>query len=80
MVNQEQICLKIDASLLLELNTEVYVSGIKRNRAINDAIRLYIKIRDTQRYLRTTHDQELQKADVEKFCRDVFPQAYAWPE
>ncbi len=49
MVTQKPISLKLNYSTLEELDLECYVSGRKRNAVINDAIKMYIAIKDLAR-------------------------------
>lgn len=52
MIRQKAISVKIDYSVLHDLEQEVSISGINRNRLINRAIMYYIKTIDAQRKYR----------------------------
>lgn len=52
MIKQKTICLKLDKTLLFELEQEVNVSGINRNKLINYAVYKYIRNKDSARQLR----------------------------
>ncbi len=49
MIKQKTICLKLDKTLFSELEREVFVSGINRNKLINYAVYKYIRDRDNYR-------------------------------
>lgn len=49
MIKQKTICLKLDKTLLSELEQEVNLSGINRNKLINYAVYKYIRDKDNKR-------------------------------
>lgn len=49
MIRQKAISVKIDYNVLHDLDNEVSVSGINRNKLINYAIWYYTRIKDSQR-------------------------------
>lgn len=49
MITQKAISVKIDYSILQDLDQEVSTSGINRNKLINRAIWFYIRNKDAQR-------------------------------
>lgn len=49
MVNQVSIHLKLDTLTAHQLEQEVFVSGVNRNRLINAAVRLLIRYNDSRR-------------------------------
>lgn len=51
MITQKPICVKVNTTLLSELEQEVNVSGINRNKLINYAIYKYIRNKDNERQL-----------------------------
>lgn len=51
MITQKAISAKIEHGVLEELERESFTSGKKKNRIINDAIRLYVDMQDLKRYL-----------------------------
>ena len=50
MVNQIAISAKIDYWINAQLQSEITASGKKRNRIINDALRLYFEYQDARRW------------------------------
>lgn len=56
MVTQIPISVKMDAVVLEQLDLEVSVSGVKRNRIINDAVRVYINLLDAKREAKVLRD------------------------
>lgn len=57
MVNQIAISAKIDSWIIDELDREIAASGKKRNRIINDALRIYFKYQDARRRDRACHHE-----------------------
>lgn len=51
MVNQKAISAKIEHGVLEELERESFMSGKKKNRIINDAIKMYVEFQYLKRYL-----------------------------
>lgn len=76
MVTQKPISLKIDTSLLQDLDDEVRLGWRKRNWHINQAISLYLEVQDLNRQLRGRPDQK-QDA-VERFLRHRVPNGANW--
>lgn len=52
MITQKNICLKLNKVLLQELDREVEISAINRNKLINYAIYKYLRDIDNQRQLK----------------------------
>lgn len=52
MITQKNICLKLNKVLLQELDREVAISAINRNKLINYAIYHYLRDIDNQRQLK----------------------------
>lgn len=48
-VNQQPISARLDYDVLHAVDQEAYMSGIPRNRIINDAIKLYVAVADARR-------------------------------
>lgn len=78
MVTQKPICLKIDTELLQELDEEVRLGWRKRNNHINEAIRFYLELKDTQRLIKCRGSRKEQLDIIEYFNKKWFPQAFAW--
>lgn len=51
MITQKAISAKIEYGVFEELERESFTSGKKKNRIINDAIRMYVDMQDLKRYL-----------------------------
>lgn len=49
MVHQKAISVKLDVDTLLQLDRECDRVGMKRNRIINEAVRMYIDALETKR-------------------------------
>lgn len=52
MITQKTICVKLNKTLLSELEQESNVSGINRNKLINYAVYKYIRNKDSERQLK----------------------------
>lgn len=78
MVTQKPISLKIDLELLQELDEEVALGWRKRNSHINEAIRFYLELKDTQRRIKCRGSRREQLEVIEDFNKKWFPQAFAW--
>lgn len=78
MVTQKPISLKIDLDLLQELDEEVALGWRKRNSHINEAIRFYLELKDTQRLIKCRGSRREQQDIIEDFNKKWFPQAFAW--
>lgn len=50
MITQKAISAKIEYGVLEELDRESFTSGKKKNRIINDAIRMYVDMQHLERY------------------------------
>ena len=68
MINQKSISAKIEHRVLEELERESFTSGKKKNRIINDAIRMYIDMQDLIRYL----DCVISKGPRDSMMSEVF--------
>lgn len=65
MITQTPISLKIDSAVLERLNQEAKDSWKSRNRLINDAVVMYLELRDAQRW------QKLQDTQDRKVCKQA---------
>ena len=52
MVTQKPISLKIDRTLLEKLDAEAQDTWKSRNKLINEAVEMYLQLRNVQRYQR----------------------------
>ena len=52
MITQTPISLKIDSTLLEKLNDEARDTWKSRNKLINEAVEMYLELKDAQRYQR----------------------------
>lgn len=78
MVTQKAISAKIDYDLLEELDAEVSTGWKKRNTLINEAIRVYLQLKDTRRLVKALGDPDAKVDVVEKWLRQYFPEAVPW--
>lgn len=75
MITQKPISLKIDATILEDLDKEVTLGWRKRNNLINQAIAMYLRVMDSRRRIRyasSIQDKLKQLEDLESF---VIPEA-----
>lgn len=75
MITQKPISLKIDASILEDLDKEVALGWRKRNNLINQAIAMYLHVMDARRRIRcagSVQDKLKQLEELESF---VVPEA-----
>lgn len=78
MINQKPISLKIDCSLLEDLDAEVATGWRKRNSHINEAIRFYLEYLDTRRRMKSYGSADARQQELKVFVRKWFPDAVAW--
>ena len=76
MITQKPISLKIDTSLLQDLDDEVRLGCRKRNWHINQAIALYLEVQDLNRRLKCF--PALKHDEVERFLRHRVPNCAKW--
>lgn len=67
MITQTPISLKIDSYLLEEIDREVSLGYKKRNRIINEAIRMYLDAKDTKRRWKLATSIEDKAAQYAQF-------------
>ena len=67
MVTQKPISLKIDAAVLDELDQELSLGWIKRNKAINEAVRMWLDYKDTKRRVGCFKDPGIKAELREQF-------------
>lgn len=70
---QKPVLVKIDTETFYELEQEVSLGYMKRNRIINEAIRMYIDAKDTRRRQRTAPDVIDKNHELEQFTLRWFP-------
>lgn len=78
MVTQKPISLKIDTTLLKDLDAEAALGLKKRNHLINEAIRLYLELKDERRRIRLYGSIDDRKVEVNDFLRQWFPEIAIW--
>lgn len=78
MITQKPISLKIDTWLLQELDEEVRLGYRKRNWHINQAIELYLEVKDLNRRLGCYQGAALKHDEVERFLRHRVPNGANW--
>lgn len=72
MITQTPISLKIDCYLLKEIDIEVSLGYQKRNRIINEAIRMYLDAKDTKRMWELATSIDEKASLYEQFNRRWF--------
>lgn len=72
MITQTPISLKIDCYLLKEIDKEVSLGYQKRNRIINEAIRMYLDAKDTKRMWELVTSIDEKASLYEQFNRRWF--------
>lgn len=72
MVTQKPISLKIDTELLQQLDAEVALGWTKRNKHINEAIRLYLDYMDTRRRVRLYRGTPMEDEPIQNFVLRKF--------
>lgn len=77
MITQTPICLKIDTKLLEELDAEAALGWKKRNAHINEAIRLYLLIKDKRRYIRCNTSPDSQRQELLELLNELVPESNA---
>lgn len=77
MINQKALSLKLDVSVLEELDKEVSMTCQSRNRIINVAVRLYLDRLETQRRARAhgVGSPECDKAVAAFLKQWILPEA-----
>lgn len=78
MVTQKPISLKIDTSLLEELDTEVSLGFRKRNWHINRAIATYLKLQDARRLVKCVGSDNNKHQVLNQWLREWFPEVATW--
>lgn len=78
MINQKAIPLKLYSNLVDELDKEASVTGYKRNRIINDAVRHYLKAADTRRRIRAYSRLDDKQWELRKFLEQWIPETQYW--
>lgn len=73
MITQKPISLKIDTTILENLDKEVALGWKKRNALINEAIRTYLVLADSRRRIRTYGKVEDQVRELEQLIKKLMP-------
>lgn len=68
--HQEQMCVKLDLSVGLQLSNESMVSGKAKNRIINEGVLLYCNI------ARLYREYKKQTASAEEVCAWLYDSAF----
>lgn len=66
-VNQKAISVKLDVDTLLQLDKECDLGHMKRNRIINEAVRMYLDAKDTKRRWNLTSSIVEKAAEYAQF-------------
>lgn len=67
MVTQKPILVKLDIRVALDLDAEVALGHVKRNRAINDAVKIYLDMIERVRRARALGVTTLGLDDMRDF-------------
>lgn len=78
MVTQKPISLKIDTSLLEQLDKEASLGFKKRNWHINRAIRVYLELQDARRIIKCAWSENSKNDFLNRWLREWFPEAATW--
>lgn len=78
MITQKPISLKIDTTLLEELDYEVSIGWRKRNNHINMAIKFYLEYLDCKRRSKIFHGDVKTNILNDEFIKKWFPELYQW--
>lgn len=73
MVNQKAILVKLDVDTLLQLDKECNLRYMKRNRIINEAVRMYLDAKDTKRRFRLAQSIAEKADEYAQFNLRWFP-------
>lgn len=76
MITQKPISLKIDAHLLEELDKEISLGYMKRNAAINQAIRAYLILKDYRRRIRSYGNVEDKMNELRDLINVLVPESF----
>lgn len=77
MITQKLISLKIDTKLLEDLDAEARLGWKKRNAHINEAIRIYLLIKDKRRYIRCNPSIDSQRQELLELLGELVPESTA---
>lgn len=75
MVTQRMISARIAETTLWEMEQETMVSGIKRNRILNEGARLWLSLKDARRVCQANPDPEQRMKALVHFVKLWFPEA-----
>jgi len=73
MITQKPISLKINTSLLEELDREVALGWRKRNALINEAVRTYLILADSRRRIKACGNVDDQVRELERLIKRLLP-------
>ena len=74
MATQRLISARIAETLLWEIEQETMVTGIKRNRVLNQGARLWLSLQDARRTCRAHFDPESRMKELIHFVKLYFPE------
>lgn len=75
MINQTAISARIDNATLWKIEQESMVSGMKRNRILNEGARMFLDILDRRREMRIHGDSEVRKKILSGILSTWIPEA-----
>lgn len=73
MITQKPISLKIDTSLLEELDREVALGWRSRNGMINEAVRAYLVLADSRRRIKAYGNIDDQVRELDRLIKHLLP-------
>lgn len=77
MVNQTAISARIDNQTLWMIDQEIMATGCKRNRLLNEGVRMYIQTLGMRREFRLHQSPDIRRKILKKFLLVYFPEAAA---
>ena len=75
MITQKPISLKINTSLMEELDREVSTGWRSRNGLINDAVRMYLRVLDARRRIRSYAGLDDKERALKELCNELVPES-----
>lgn len=77
MITQKLISYKIDTKLLEELDKEVSIGWKSRNALINEAVRMFLHVKDECRRIKCMGSIDDKREALDKLTEFLVPEAYA---
>lgn len=74
MVNQKPISARIDNTILWNIDQEVMLGTITRNRILNEGAQLWLELVDARREYRMMRDSDARRKILVGFLKKHFPE------